>query len=105
MENLSFKVRVIWIWAKLTGENKYFSIQAKSLDDVCYQNKLLIKENHILRVKLSTKSLEEIQRFREIFLNPTIEVTVDSDFALIEADGYSIKQFTANSITCALSTD
>ena len=101
METISFKVRVIWIWAKLTGENKYFSIQAKSLEDVCHQNKLLIKENHILRVKLGTKSQEEIKRFRDILVTPTIEVTVDSDFALIEADGYSIKQFTANSITCA----
>lgn len=103
MDNLTFKVKVIWLWTKLSGENKYFSVQAKSSEDVCCQNKIIIKQNQILRIKFNPKSAEEIRPFKDILFDSEIELTTTPDFVLIEADGYTVKQFSAKALKCASS--
>ena len=100
MDTISFRVKVVWLWTKLNGENKYFSLQVKSTQDVCAQNKILVKQNQILRVKFNAKTFEEIKPFADILLNSEIEITTNPEFVLIEADGYTVKQFTAKSLQC-----
>ena len=104
MDQLTFRVRVIWLWTKLNGE-KYFSIQAKSCEDVCSQNKIIVKQNQVLRIKFNPKSVQELEPFRDILFQSQIELSTTSDFALIEADGYTVKQFDAKSLKCVSSTD
>ena len=103
MDQLTFRVRVIWLWTKLNGQ-KYFSIQAKSCEDVCSQNKVIVKQNQVLRIKFNPQSVEEIEPLRNILFQSEIEVSTTSDFALHEADGYTLKQFTAKSLKCVLLT-
>ena len=103
MNNLNFRVKVIWLWTKLSGEKKYFSLQAKSSEDVCYQNQIVLKQNQVLRVKFSPAEFEAIKPFADILLNNEIEISVNPEFTLIEADGYTVKQFSANAIRCVSS--
>ena len=103
MDNLIFKVKIIWLWSKLSGENKYFSVQAKSCEDICWQNKIIVKQNQILRVKFNPKSIEEIKPFKDILLDSEIELTTSPEFNIIEADGYTVKQFTAKALKCVSS--
>ena len=100
MDSLSFRVKVVWLWTKLSGENKYFSLQVKSCDDVCSNNKIIVKQNQILRVKFNSKTFEEIKPFADILLNSEIEICANPEFVLIEAEGYTVKQFTAKSLKC-----
>ena len=104
MDELKFSVRVVWLWTKLSGE-KYFSIQAKSCEDVCSQNKIILKQNQVLRIKFNPKTIEELEPFRNILFQSEIQITTTSDFNLIEADGYTVKQFTAKSLKCVSLTD
>ena len=101
MNAVTFKVKVIWLWTKLNSEKKYFSLQAKSCEDVCSQNQIILKQNQILRVKFSPKTFEEIKPFADILLNSEIVLDVNPEFVLIEDSGYTVKQFTAQSIRCA----
>ena len=101
---LTFRVRIIWLWTKLNGE-KYFSIQAKSCEDVCAENKIIVKQNQVLRIKFNPKSLEELEPFRNILFQSEIELTTTSDFSLIEAEGYTVKQFIAKKLKCVSLTE
>lgn len=103
MNTLTFKVKVIWLWTKLSGENKYFSVQAKSSEDVCSENKIIIKQNQILRIKFNPKSVDEVRPFKDILFHSEIELTTTPEFVLIEADGYTVKQFTAKALKCVSS--
>lgn len=99
MDFINLRVKIIWIWSKL-GENKFFSFQAKSLDDICFNNQIILKKNQILKLKFQPKSIEDIKSFKDIFFKTDLEAKVQPEFNIVDCDGFTCKQFTAISLKC-----
>jgi len=99
MDFINLRVRIIWIWSKL-GENKFFSFQAKSLDDICFNNQIILKKNQILKLKFQPKRVEEVESLKDIFFTPAVEFKVQPEFNIVDCDGFTCKQFTVVSLKC-----
>ena len=94
MELINLRVKANWIWSKL-ADKKYFSIHAKSLDDICSNNQIILKQNQILKIKFAPKSNEELKPLQDQFFNSEINLQVQPDFTIVDCDGFDCKQFTA----------
>ena len=104
MDFINLRVKVIWIWSKL-GENKFFSFQAKSLEDICFNNQIILKKNQILKLKFQPNSVDEVKSFKDIFFAPELEAKVQPEFSIVDCDGFTCKQFTGISLKCDSSTE
>lgn len=94
MDFVKLRIKTNWIWSKL-GDIKYFSFHARSLDDICFNNKIILKKNQVLKIKFAPKSEEEVNAVKKQFFNSEIELKVDPNFTEVDCDGFTCKQFTA----------